>query len=987
MDSLGKAFKAGLVKAYAAGQQQVQQRVAKLAEQSNSSGSPQQPGYGPPQPSGYAPQQHSGYAPHQPSGYGHGQHDASYYHGTPGHAQPPGYASPPSATTYSAPANANASPYFPPPPTQAANLNQATSTPSPYHGYAPSPPGPASGAQATTYESCPIPAEYPRPSSFQQSAQPPAQSAPPSQPHHQYTSHGPSQHSSYAPPPPAPYVAPNHSQQQAYDHGASATGHSYAAHNPQGMTYTSPPPPTTSTESYSSPPQIATPNAQGADYPYPLSQDHAGQVPPRRRPVPTDQPPQPDSHLPNNAPQSVQFQHPPPPPPPQPLFQPAPAPYVPEVPTSYQAAPNDFHTSLTTQASYSVNNPKDITEGLSAGMNKLNVNGDPRQSEYSAVPPAVPVAQRARRVLEMKSEGEPSDTLRYCPEGRMMDYSLDWYHLEGLPTYLVCTRCHADHIKGTSLAANFIRVKRPDGSSSGCGFYYSRITDVLWPLSLKSNSTEALRAFMVKRLELPACKGAGNVVTAADGFKWFGMAAKEHEGFITCEACYEDTVVGTSFESRFASYQEQGADDKWSCDLCVPYIRRAASHFSQRNDWQGFVGATTKRMQLPACEGKDVELNSITWYLPRRNIDNFHVCELCYLDKVALTDFEDEFDPQAPKSGFDSWLDTLGKRRTCDLASTNRPIAFALETSLFLNDFDLFARSAAKIAGLVPCTANGIIRGNWWTISGGCPDFSVCEACHTGILQANDLERYFEAAPRDKEATIVCSLCAASPRCQQYLVQLVKSIDTGVFGHFTDFVRKFAGVQPCAGIKSREKGKWWGYQEALFCENCYVGFVADTSLGGELPLNGEYDERAQICQVWSPRMRTMWLKTCEAGPPGSAESKAALDEFKAFGSHRLQVWLQTVPKIEYMNSMRQMRIMNAMHQGQLSLMYSGMNSMAVLSGTTDGNLHGNSSLGWYETEHGATGAQMFNNMQAGMTSGGGEWAQILHLSQMWTEVE
>lgn len=63
--------------------------------------------------------------------------------------------------------------------------------------------------------------------------------------------------------------------------------------------------------------------------------------------------------------------------------------------------------------------------------------------------------------------------------------------------------------------------------------------------------------------------------------------------------------------------------------------------------------------------------------------------------------------------------------------------------------------------------------------------------------------------------------------------------------------------------------------------------------------------------------------------------------------------------------MKEMKMMNAMHQGHLSIMYSGMNGMAVLSDTTDGYAHGNSSLGWYETEHGATGAQMFDNMQAG----------------------
>ncbi|GJN76649.1 hypothetical protein PLIIFM63780_000135 [Purpureocillium lilacinum] len=59
MDSLGKAFKTGLAKAYAAGQQQVQQRVSKLQDQSSGSKPPQ--GYG----------------------YGGGQYGAGYYNAAP----------------------------------------------------------------------------------------------------------------------------------------------------------------------------------------------------------------------------------------------------------------------------------------------------------------------------------------------------------------------------------------------------------------------------------------------------------------------------------------------------------------------------------------------------------------------------------------------------------------------------------------------------------------------------------------------------------------------------------------------------------------------------------------------------------------------------------------------------------------------------------------------------------------------------------------
>ncbi|KAM3566198.1 hypothetical protein ARSEF4850_000866 [Beauveria asiatica] len=158
-----------------------------------------------------------------------------------------------------------------------------------------------------------------------------------------------------------------------------------------------------------------------------------------------------------------------------------------------------------------------------------------------------------------------------------------------------------------------------------------------------------------------------------------------------------------------------------------------------------------------------------------------------------------------------------------------------------------------------------------------------------------------------------------------------------------------------------------------------------------LPLQGVYDERAQICQMWSPRMRAMWRAVCDdaAGAPGSAESEASQVKFRAFGTKRLEVWRQTVPRIQFLRHVRDMKMIQAMRQGQLSLMHAGMNSMAVLSGTDDGDMHGNSSLGWYETENGATGAQMFNNMQTGMADAtrADGWMEMFQLELLWKEVE
>ncbi|EON96497.1 putative integral membrane protein [Phaeoacremonium minimum UCRPA7] len=486
-----------------------------------------------------------------------------------------------------------------------------------------------------------------------------------------------------------------------------------------------------------------------------------------------------------------------------------------------------------------------------------------------------------------------------------------------------------------------------------------------------------------------ACKGLA-YSTGAYGAKYFSMTDHEIDGFIICEECYEDWVVGMPFESRFSPYSnQQGEDEKWACDLAVPYIRTAVLEKSKHNSWSEFVKCCTTRMSLPACEGIETQSSHCNWYHPRRQIEGMHVCETCYMDKLALTRFADEFERHQPKEGFEGFMDALGERWTCALSDKAINLSAALGAALYQRNFDVFWEAADSITKLVPCTKHGIVRGKWWTVAGGCPDLNVCEACYHGVLLPSGLDRFFEPAERDPTLDIVCNFCPESQRFVEFVDKFAEALDKGVFSYYADHVKTWAGVPICPGIRSRKEARWWGYPDATFCQDCYLSFIADTPLADAVPIRGMYDERTMICQMWSPRMRKMWLATCEAGPPGSTASEGWLAEFRAFARRRLQIYDATVPRIEMMEGMRLIRMEEAMHQGQLSIMYSGMNSMASLAGTTDGYWHGNSSLGWYETEHGATAANMRNNMAAGMAGANRmeDWMQIAQLKTMWLEVE
>ncbi|RBA21939.1 hypothetical protein FPRO05_00286 [Fusarium proliferatum] len=657
---------------------------------------------------------------------------------------------------------------------------------------------------------------------------------------------------------------------------------------------------------------------------------------------------------------------------------------VPEAPNSQPPlAKADYGHSQPAAYGYQ----QDPVASLSAQMSNLNVLN-------SGHPPTASNTDRAARQdgprgpPPCQATGMSSDVLPYCPEDRTVSYSLDWYRFIAVPQYLICTRCYTDYVQSTHLAGHFERYHSPEGIESKCGFWSPRAREVLWPQALQTNDVRHLQAWMEKSLTVKPCKGRA-WTTGADEVKWWGLVNNEIDGFISCDACYEDHVVGTAFESRFQPYRQQGQDEKWMCDLCIPYIAKTAVKMAKQNHWNGFVEAAKVRVQLPLCEGRDEESNSGHWMLPRRKIKDMTICEACYLDKLALTPFGNEFERHIRAEGFDAFVESIGQRWKCKLTDTAVSMSIALEAAIYRRDFDVFWNAANAIAALVPCTIHGIVRGNWWTVAGGCADYDVCEACYKGIVETSGLEKFFEPAQRDQTVDIICNFCPGTPRWGSFITKFAEALDKGVFSHYSDYVKKWAGVPTCPGIKNRGKSKWWGHPEALACQDCWLNFVADTPLGDSVPVKGVYDERTLICQLWSPRMRNMWLAACAAGPPGSPESQKALDEFKAFGSRRVQVYNATVPHIEMIQQMQMMKQMQAMQQGQLSLMYQGMNGMAAISGTTDGYLHGNSSVGYYETEHGVTAANMMNNMHAGMADANkmSDWQTIMQLQATWMEVE
>ncbi|KAF4988191.1 hypothetical protein F66182_16708, partial [Fusarium sp. NRRL 66182] len=127
-----------------------------------------------------------------------------------------------------------------------------------------------------------------------------------------------------------------------------------------------------------------------------------------------------------------------------------------------------------------------------------------------------------------------------------------------------------------------------------------------------------------------------------------------------------------------------------------------------------------------------------------------------------------------------------------------------------------------------------------------------------------------------------------------------------------------------------------------------------------MPLQGAVQKEGAICQMWSPRLRALWLSVCDDGEPGSGESEAAVAKFCEIAREREEIFWKTMPAIKRLRGIKYAANLNIQVQAMASVNYAGMNSMSVVSGMTDGNRYGNSSIGWYDTMSGAAAMQARN---------------------------
>ena len=499
--------------------------------------------------------------------------------------------------------------------------------------------------------------------------------------------------------------------------------------------------------------------------------------------------------------------------------------------------------------------------------------------------------------------------LTVCPTPpKSIAFPTHWYRFPDDDDFLICTKCYEDKLRSTRFAI-LLRCDYLDfgpGIEATCDFNTPRINSLL-RRAITSNDLQPLRSFAKQRLEIKSCQGVQGVQGGND-VKWFKPVNDDISGFVCCEACYEDVVLGTDFGPQFVPYpQRQPADAVWSCDLAIPYLKHSLQEYARSADWGGFAQAARHRMSLPTCV-RDVPAlaSEKRWYNTVRPspIRNMTLCEACFLDRVGWQgNVAQHFAPIA----FDPHAIT--SQVICDF----KPVAMAACSDILLPHgmFEKWHRLASSITSKPTCSQEGVVDGEWY----GLPDrtdatrtvenFDICAACHAGWNQSADWGHLFRRQTYPPGTSRVCDLNPSGPRYSKYINRWNQMYLTRDPTPFIDYVSRVASLPVCQGTRRLENASWYGDSDAslLICPCCFEEAVRGTHFASIFPLQNTPLPAGHHCSLYSARMRGKYAQACE---------QRSMDSLLDFASRREQIYQQTVPHVESFieNQRQKQRLLN-----------------------------------------------------------------------------
>ncbi|KZL64115.1 integral membrane protein [Colletotrichum tofieldiae] len=569
---------------------------------------------------------------------------------------------------------------------------------------------------------------------------------------------------------------------------------------------------------------------------------------------------------------------------------------VPSTPRDELSTP-DFTTSTTTSCFTppSTNPTPEPVTPL-----ELTPRGPPPAIKEPIVSPTRPRANSRRASPPSRKRGRGVVACIDSP----VTFCTTWYTHPTAPDFSICSRCYEDHLVGTRFEHDFRGKVCDDNKPRVCRFSKPRIKDHLLRNTLATGRIEDLVSFLRHRGTIPDCRGLDGV-RGSEGAKWYRPKNNAVPNMVVCQACFEDRIQPYGFAANFEAAAGQAPNDVWSCDLSIQYIQNIYKTAAARNDWAGFTKEAVARMNIPTCAKRQkVTVGSRKWFTPTADHEGVLVCAACYSDHIVGSDEERKW-----RDAGDNLASRYGSLVYCVLGHFN--VGIAMSRAIETKDFSIFWKALGTACSEEFCNPQGIKDGKWYTFPSHPEEFGICASCVATIAEplglASSLVPKCGVPP---SITILCSFNPASPRFVSYMTKLLEGFFTADTQPLESYALEFASLPLCPRDEDFQNRRWYGWKDCTICPSCYHEFVRGTALAASMSLKGDIVPASLMCEMYSPRMRGLYVEACARSPPDASE---LLKMSKA----RRAVYVETVPTIREMImeaqvALGQQRMLNGM---------------------------------------------------------------------------
>ncbi|KUL85380.1 hypothetical protein ZTR_06992 [Talaromyces verruculosus] len=568
---------------------------------------------------------------------------------------------------------------------------------------------------------------------------------------------------------------------------------------------------------------------------------------------------------------------------------------------------------------------------------------------------------------------EEIPALSRCANPDGISWQAVWYHPVSAPPFLICSYCYDHHINSTSHAGLFEATWEDGNFARLCQWNTPRVMSYL-----AANDWDAIKAFMIERVEVPACKGLVSH-NSPDGSRWYSLTgAWEIQGFAICEACYRDLVIWNHLRRYFTTTPTIKSDEElWTCSAAAPFIKEGLCQAITSPDrWGDLHLLFRRRTEYPSClEMKNLHASSTHWY-SSKNVPDLIVCTACYLDHFVL-DHARHWDllPLPPAQ----------RQQQLECAMHTFQIRYAWLTCKRAgvvsntDEYDGFEQLARIILTSPPCSTEDMRDASWYApenYHGN--EFAICKRCLVGFMIGAGFASRFKEVDFPPGCNRICNLNRAAPLFLRYLAQYEVAVNQNNFSIFSNFCSEYAGLPDCPRNEPYKNRRWYWKGGFTTCEVCYKEAIQGTSLADQLDY-GVIPNEAR-CQMYSIRMRSLWHQTCESND---------LASFLALAEQRMNIYLfmyMEQQKIEFGQLQRMQRrhallLASTINQGTDSIAYAAV-------GSNGGTMYGDMSMGF--NWHSEAGFQAHQQLQQAMGINvvqAGDATALMPLIQMWAELE